>query len=155
MILLKCKLIFHNGKQFDEFIESPQSLITDLKNKANWLHEIPINDILDFIEAFGDSIKTNSNSNFASTSKHLSDFLRRDNLQRELDLSLRGNHLILDNFVNLEKGGNKLYHVQPRGLAAHWIAGNVDELGIFSIIQALITKNVSLIKAPSNYENLF
>ncbi len=154
VILLKCKLIFHNGKEIDEFIESPENLIIDLQNKIEWLHSISINDILDFIEAFGNLIKENSTFTFASTSKHLSDFFKRNNLQRELDLSLRGNYLILDKFVKLEKGGNKLYHTQPRGVAVHWIAGNVDELGIFSIIQALITKNVSLIKAPSNYENL-
>ncbi len=154
VILLKCKLIFHNGQKIDDFIESPENLITDLQNRIEWLHSIPISDILDFIEAFGNLIKENSTFTFASTSKHLSDFFKRDNLQRELDLSLRGNYLILDKFVKLEKGGNKLYHTQPRGVAVHWIAGNVDELGIFSIIQALITKNVSLIKAPSNYENL-
>ncbi len=154
VILLKCKLIFHNGKEINEFIESPENLIIDLQNKIEWLHSISINDILDFIEAFGNLIKENSTFTFASTSKHLSDFFKRNNLQRELDLSLRGNYLILDKFVKLEKGGNKLYHTQPRGVAVHWIAGNVDELGIFSIIQALITKNVSLIKAPSNYENL-
>lgn len=154
VILLKCKLIFHNGKEINEFIESPENLIIDLQNKIEWLHSISINDILDFIEAFGNLIKENSTFTFASTSKHLSDFFKRNNLQRELELSLRGNYLILDKFVKLEKGGNKLYHTQPRGVAVHWIAGNVDELGIFSIIQALITKNVSLIKAPSNYENL-
>ena len=154
VILLKCKLIFHNGQKIDDFIESPENLITDLQNRIEWLHSISIIDILDFIEAFGNLIKENSTFTFASTSKHLSDFFKRDNLQRELDLSLRGNYLILDKFVKLEKGGNKLYHTQPRGVAVHWIAGNVDELGIFSIIQALITKNVSLIKAPSNYENL-
>lgn len=154
VILLKCKLIFHNGQKIDDFIESPENLIIDLQNRIEWLHSISINDILDFIEAFGNLIKDNSTFTFASTSKHLSDFFKRDNLQRELDLSLRGNYLILDKFVKLEKGGNKLYHTQPRGVAVHWIAGNVDELGIFSIIQALITKNVSLIKAPSNYENL-
>ena len=151
---MKCKLIFHNGQKIDDFIESPENLIIDLQNRIEWLHSISINDILDFIEAFGNLIKDNSTFTFASTSKHLSDFFKRDNLQRELDLSLRGNYLILDKFVKLEKGGNKLYHTQPRGVAVHWIAGNVDELGIFSIIQALITKNVSLIKAPSNYENL-
>ena len=91
---------------------------------------------------------------FASDMSFFSDFFAKSNLKQELNLALRGNYKILDNFVKLENGGNKLYHVQPRGLAVHWIAGNVDELGIFSIIQALISKNVSLIKAPSNYENL-
>ena len=119
MILLKCKLIFHNGKEIDEFIESPENLIIDLQNKIEWLHSISINDILDFIEAFGNLIKENSTFTFASTSKHLSDFFKRNNLQRELDLSLRGNYLILDKFVKLEKGGNKLYHTQPRGVAVH------------------------------------
>jgi len=130
------------------------TIVSDLKNKINWLHDIPVDDLLDFIEEFGKSINSKSKTDFASTSKHISDFFAKSNLKQELNLALRGNYKILDNFVKLENGGNKLYHVQPRGLAVHWIAGNVDELGIFSIIQALISKNVSLIKAPSNYENL-
>ena len=154
VILLKCKLIFHKGIESSEYLDSPQTIIDDLKNKINWLHDIHIDDILEFIEEFGNSISSTSNSGFASTSKHISNFLSKSNLQRELKLALRGNHQVLDSFVKLDNGGNKLYHTQPRGLAVHWIAGNVDELGIFSIIQALITKNVSLIKAPSNYENL-
>ena len=154
VIHLKCKLIFHKGIESTEFLDSPQKIIDDLKNKIKWLHEVPIDDILEFVEEFGNSIGATSNTSFASTSKHISDFLSKSNLQREIKLALRGSHQILDNFVTLENGGNKLYHVQPRGLAVHWIAGNVDELGIFSIIQALITKNVSLIKAPSNYKNL-
>lgn len=153
-ILLKCKLLFHKGNNNYEYVDSVQNIVDDLKNKIQWLHDIPIDDILDFIEEFGRIINSNSNSNFASTSKHIVDFLTKSNLKQELDLALRGNYTILDNFVKLQNGGAKLYHVQPRGLAVHWIAGNVDELGIFSIIQALITKNVSLIKAPSNYENL-
>lgn len=154
VIHLKCKLIYHNGNKIDQFIESPENLIIDLQNRIEWLHSISINDILDFIEVFGNLIQENSTSTFASTQKHLTNFFKRDNLERELNLSLRGNYLILDKFVKLENGGKKLYHTQPRGLAVHWLAGNVDELGLFSIIQALITKNVSLIKAPSNYENL-
>ncbi len=44
-----------------------------------------------------------------------------------------------------------LYHAQPRGLSVHWIAGNVDVLGIFSVVQALLTKNTCLIKVSHNY----
>ena len=92
------------GTKIDEFIESPENLDhADLQNKIEWLHSISINDILDFIEAFGNLIKENSTFTFASTSKHLSDFFKRNNLQRELELSLRGNYLILDKFVKLRK----------------------------------------------------
>lgn len=154
VIHLKCKLLFHKGVSSNKDIETIQNIIDDLKIKSQWLHDIPIEDILDFIEEFGNSISSNSNANFASTSKHISEFLSKSNLKQELNLALRGNFTILDQFVKLENGGEKLYHVQPRGLTVHWIAGNVDELGIFSIIQSLITKNVSLIKAPSNFENL-
>ena len=53
------------------------------------------------------------------------------------------NHLEDDEFVDLDDP-NLLFHAQPRGISCHWIAGNVDILGIFSVIQALITKNVSI-----------
>lgn len=153
MTHLKCKLLFHKGISFSEDIDSAQNIIDDLKKNIQWLHDIPIDDILDFIQEFGNSINSNSNSNFASTSKHISEFLSKSSLKQELNLALRGDYTILDQFLRLENGGEKLYHAQPRGLAVHWIAGNVDELGIFSIIQSLITKNVSLIKAPSNFKN--
>ena len=153
VILLKYKLLFH--KEINpESDDSLQMIIDDLKNKLDWLHAVPIDDLLEFVEEFGKSINSHSKTDFASTSKHISDFFTKSNLKQELNLALRGNYKILDSFVKLENGGDKLFHTQPRGLAVHWIAGNVDELGIFSIIQALISKNVSLIKAPSNYENL-
>ena len=108
--------------------------------------------ILDFIDKLGDHWKTEF-SNFNNID-FVCNFLKKENLKKDLTLSLRGNYKVLDKFVTILGDENFVYHAQPRGLAVHWIAGNVDVLGIFSIIQSLITKNISLVKVPHNYETL-
>ena len=72
--------------------------------------------------------------------KHISEFLSRGNLTKELKISLRGNFLVLDDFVQLFDDSEFLYHAQPRGISVHWIAGNVDILGIFSVETSLKLK---------------
>ncbi len=63
-----------------------------------------------------------------------------------VNFALRGDYNILDRFIDL-KQPKYLYHCKPRGLAVHWLAGNVPLLGLYSLFQTLLTKNVSLVKA--------
>ncbi|MSS74071.1 hypothetical protein EXS72_00320 [Candidatus Pacearchaeota archaeon] len=114
-------------------------IIQDLKNKREYIHALKIDDILDYLDAVGKSIEE----------KEVKNFMSKDNLKMMLDLALRGSYKILDDFIELKDG--RLYHVQPRGLAVHWVAGNVKTLGLYSLIQAMITKNVSLVRAPYSY----
>ena len=40
---------------------------------------------------------------------------------------------------------------QPRGIVCHWIAANMPTLGFFSIVQAVLSKNGSMVKMPEEY----
>lgn len=74
-------------------------------------------------------------------------------LRSLLDTGLRGNRLALDRFVELP-GAEGRYGCFPRGVVAHWLAGNVPVLGLFSLLQALLTKNGSLIKLSDGSREL-
>lgn len=128
-------------------------IIETLKKRQDWLHNLLVDDILDFFDKLGKLWKSQNNK-FGTNLKHVGDFLSRENLSRELTISLRGNYHALDEFVELYSDKRLLYHAQPRGLTVHWIAGNVDILGVFSVVQALVTKNLCLIKAPHDYKIL-
>jgi hypothetical protein len=73
-------------------------------------------------------------------------WLRRGNLEPLMDQALRGDRGAIDGFVPLAPESGRRYRAQPRGLAVHWIAGNVPLLGMISVIQGLLTKNANLVK---------
>ncbi len=75
-------------------------------------------------------------------------WLAPERLAAQLDLAMHGTRRYLDAFL---PSGDRLLHAQPRGLVVHWIAGNVPLLGVFSLVQAWLTKNVSLIKVPADW----
>ena len=154
MILLTFKNILSDGILHESSSNDLESLIVNLKSKQEWLHSQKIDDLLDYFDSLGNYWKNSSTDDFGNNLKHISEFLSRVNLTKELKISLRGNFSALDDFVQLFDDSEFLYHAQPRGISVHWIAGNVDVLGIFSVVQALLTKNLCLIKVPHDYSLL-
>lgn len=77
-------------------------------------------------------------------------WMRKLNLQSICDISFKGNRQVLDGFVSLSDSDTRLFRCQPRGLIVHWIAGNVPVLGMISLIQSMLGKNATLIKASRN-----
>lgn len=154
MILLTFKNILSDGILHENSETNLELLIRNLNSKKEWLHSQKIDDLIEYFASVGNYWKNSTDENFGNNLKHVSDFLSRENLEKELKISLRGNFLALDDFISLFGDKEFLYHAQPRGISVHWIAGNVDVLGIFSVVQALLTKNLCLIKAPHDYSLL-
>tara|TARA_Y100000590_G_scaffold469719_1_gene659323 strand:- start:533 stop:1843 length:1311 start_codon:yes stop_codon:yes gene_type:complete len=44
--------------------------------------------------------------------------------------------------------------VVPKGIVAHWIAGNVPVLGIISLFQGILAKNKNIVKVPKQFKNI-
>jgi hypothetical protein len=147
------KVLLSEGQIIDQEIESIEKIIENVKKQREWLHSQIIDDLLDFFEKLGKYWAETFSNEIGINSKHLISFLSKKNLGKKLEIALRGNRNVLEKFVDLSDP-DLIFHAQPRGIVAHWIAGNVEILGIFSVIQAIITKNVSIIKAPSNYKLL-
>ena len=147
------RLLISNGKVADSETDSISESIECIKTSRNWLHEQKIDDILEYVDAVGKKWSNEFQEKIGANTSHVKNFLSESYLQNKLDIALHGDRHSLDDFVDL--GDPKLlFHAQPRGVSCHWIAGNVAILGIFSSIQSLITKNVSVIKAPADYELL-
>ena len=53
----------------------------------------------------------------------------------------------------LLKIGARTLLFKPHGLVGHWVAGNVAILGMLSLVLALITRNISIIKLPQDGED--
>jgi hypothetical protein len=171
--------IFYHGKACNEESEDMEGLVSELKSHLLYLHGLKVDELIGFFDALGKSWAKNPEmkKRFGSTLSHLIGFMSADNLAQMADTALRKRQA-LDGFVRLNdhrtEGGlkregdksrlqttthllanNTLYHAQPRGLAIHWLAGNVPVLGIFSVLESVLTKNVNLVKASSRaYEDL-
>jgi len=147
--------IFYNGKMCDEESHDLEALVAELKSRSPYLHELKIDELIGFFDAVGKSWAKDPGmkKRFGSTLNHLIAFMSAENLQPMADTALRKREA-LDGFVKLG-GEGTFYHAQPRGLAVHWLAGNVPVLGIFSVLESALTKNVNLVKASSkSYEDL-
>ena len=147
------KILLSKGKLLDKETESIQNSIDNVNNQRQWIHSQNINDLLEFFDKLGRYWAEKYSKEIGVNSKHLISFLSKENLGKKLDIALRGNRNIIEKFIDLSDP-ELIFHAQPRGVVVHWIAGNVDILGIFSVVQALITKNVSIIKAPAKYQLL-
>ena len=147
------KILLSKGKLLDKETESIQNSIDNVNNQRQWIHSQNIDDLLEFFEKLGRYWAEKYSQEIGVNSKHLISFLSKENLGKKLDIALRGNRNVIEKFIDLSDP-ELIFHAQPRGVVVHWIAGNVDILGIFSVVQALITKNVSIIKAPAKYQLL-
>ena len=144
------KLLISKGEFVNSEVTTIEESVKAIQNSREWLHSQKIDDVLEYVEIIGKHWSNNFENKIGANSSHVKNFLSKSYLEKKLDIALHGDRHSLDNFVDLGDS-ELLFHAQPRGVACHWIAGNVDILGIFSAIQSLLTKNVSIIKVPSNY----
>lgn len=70
-------------------------------------------------------------------------------LRARLDLALQGRRGYLDRAMSSGGTNRRLLFAAPRGVAVHWLAGNVPTLGMFALIESLLTRNANVLKAPS------
>ncbi len=81
-------------------------------------------------------------------------WMRRNSLEKVLDLNLHGRRQCLDRFIKLFPDDKRLFRAQPRGVLAHWLAGNVPVVGLISLVQGVISKNANILKAAHDYAGL-
>jgi len=144
---MKFKVLLRNGKICDDWSEEMDTIINELRKRVSYLHDLPVMDIINFLDRVGTFWQNEFKKEFGMSLNHLIETLRKENLITTLDTALRKKEA-LDGFVKFREE-SVFYHAQPRGLAVHWVAGNVPLLGLFSVFQTLLTKNVSLVKASS------
>ena len=80
---------------------------------------------------------------------HLVAWCTPHRLRRLLDAGLSGRRGHGDLFLPREDLFNSSKKAFPCGLAAHWLSGNVPLLGMFALVQGILTKNVNILKVAA------
>lgn len=148
-----------NGKPTDVLArDSIDDIVEQVKTGQEALAAIAIDDIIGLF----DSIASNWRQSQHPLTPLIRDkglgflpiWMRRQNLASICDLSTNGHRAALDGFVGLSDEDPRLFRCQPRGLIVHWIAGNVPVLGMISMIQGILGKNATILKASHNDSGL-
>lgn len=160
---IKSDLELHYWK--GEHIDTTQSaelqlkeIITNLNSKKEWLRNQPIDALIGLIgeaskvwmTAEGDlsSMKEKGLSFLANWAKPI-------HLNRIATIGLRNNRQHIDGFRPLNGSRKQFLKANQKGLVCHWLAGNVQVLGMFALLQAIMTKNVNLLKISSKDGGVF
>ena len=131
--LLTCAGEFYEpARQVQDF----QKTVQDLHAGMNLLFETEVDSIVEVLHAFSRSLVRDKDVRRIEGIAFLSNWLRRDNLLRIIDVNL-GDKKFLDHF---QGGDRKLRRAFPRGLVCHWMAGNIPTLALFSLFQSMLAK---------------
>ncbi|MFY9825862.1 MAG: acyl-CoA reductase, partial [Thermoanaerobaculia bacterium] len=71
-----------------------------------------------------------------------------------LDFAFRGCRGALDGPVPSQVNPRAQLLLVPRGLAVHWVAGNVPLIGWFVLAQTVLTRNLNVVKVPRALRHL-
>jgi hypothetical protein len=118
-------------------------IVKSLNSRRDWLAKIPVDSLVALLADFAARLIRDERTRSLEGCMFLSAWLGSNNLGQLLELNLNGNPAYLDGFV--PQGRNYLA-AKPQGLVAMWMAGNVATLPMFSLIPALLAKNVCLVK---------
>ncbi|MEA2034489.1 MAG: acyl-CoA reductase [Euryarchaeota archaeon] len=116
-----------------------------------YLYEYPLDAIIDLLNTLGKKILINDSINRYQGISYISLWLRKENLLKLCRLNYN-NPDYLDKFTALDKKLEMC--AQPRGIVCHWIAGNMPTLAVYSAVQAILSKNGSIIKVPVKYKDI-
>ncbi len=134
-----------------------KEIIASLREKQQWLNQQPVEAIIGLI---GEVAKK-----WASDPKlmrikdrgllFLSLWCDQKHLHSISSVGLRGNIQYIDKFMPFPDSDKHYLKANSRGLVCHWLAGNVQILGMFALVQSIISKNVNLLKVSSRDDGVF
>lgn len=139
---MRCHLL--GGEFIDRDIPLSEIVETIASHRFEFL-AMSTEDIVALLDALGREMVRDKACASLDGASYISLWLRRANLERLLRLEY-GDPSCLDRFVESE---GLMIRAHPRGVACHWVANNVTTLGFFSLMLAVLSKNLSLVKASA------
>lgn len=140
-----------------ESLAQMREIITSLKAQQEWLNNQPVDAIIGLI---GEVAKKWSSDPKLHRIKDrgllfLSSWCDEKHLRSVASVGLRGNIGYMDHFQPFPDSDKHYLMANARGLVCHWLAGNVQILGMFALVQSIISKNVNLLKVSSRDDGVF
>lgn len=144
------EVLLHNGTEQPPVMDLT-GVVDDLKIQQQWLSSVPFEAMVALIGQV--SKKWQESEEYTEYRKGGLDFLARwcspANLRDIADRSLQGTRAHLDGFLPSNGSLSRSMMAVPRGLSVHWISGNVPYIGMFTLVQSILAKNVNLVKVPA------
>jgi hypothetical protein len=119
--------------------------------RINWTRHVeerahlPINIIVALLDAAAQQMYSEEFRGIAGIA-FLASWLRRHNLEKILRLNLGEEITALDTMIDVN---GIAVRAAPRGVVAHWVAGNIPTLAFFSWALATLAKNASIVRVSS------
>lgn len=137
--------------------EQLKEIITSLRGAQTWLREQPVEGLIGLIDIAAKRWMSEPKYQILKDKGllFLSTWCAENNLRRVANLGLRGNIQYADSWLSMQDSEKHQMRANARGLVCHWLAGNVQILGLFALVQAILTKNSNLLKVSKNDEGVF
>ena len=141
----------------EEPLAQLKEIINSLKTQQEWLNNQPVEAIIGLI---GEVAKKWATDPKLMRIKDrgllfLSSWCDEKHLHSVANIGLRGNIGYMDQFLPFSDSDKHYLKANARGLVCHWLAGNVQILGMFALVQSIISKNVNLLKVSSRDDGVF
>lgn len=133
------------------------SIISTLHSRLSLLADMPVEGIIQVISRTAEIWLKDARFDFLKDKGRLflSQWCSEKHLTQVARDGLRGNTAYADTFAAFPDSDSHLLKANPQGLVCHWMAGNVQILGFFALVQAMITKNVNLLKVAAKDGGVF
>ena len=139
--------------------DSLHYIVDELKRNEEWLRNQPVDALIGLISKAADKWSAETSDMPKELQMNGLSFLtawcKPEHLNAMLTEGLNGNRMHIDTFLPVSEASIQYRKAVPRGLACHWLAGNVQVLGMFVLIECMLTKNVNLLKISSRDEGVF
>lgn len=134
-----------------------QSIIDQLNAQGEWLRRQPIEALIGIIGQAAKTWLSDPKFQFLKDKGllFLSQWCEEQHLLQIAKEGLRGNVHYADQFHPFADSSKHFLKANPRGLICHWMAGNVQILGMFALVQCILTKNPNLIKVAAKDSGVF
>jgi len=148
---------FHSGVIGGREPVNLSEVIKDVKGAGENLVYWPVDIIVNILEEFSVMLldrRLPLHNKFPNSGlAYIAGWCRKSNLISNLENTFPNRHM-LDRYIPSDTRPDRAYRVFPKGLVAHWMAGNVPTLSFLSVIQGVLTKNANIIKVASISDNL-
>lgn len=131
--------------------DSLKPIVESLEKQREKIASIPVEQLLALFDNFSRRLPRDPRTARLEGAMFLSAWLGHRNLRQILELNLNGNVEFLDRFTPLSRTymasrPHGMMAAKPQGLVSAWMPGNVGTLPMLSLVPALLTKNVCLMK---------
>lgn len=134
-----------------------KEIIDGLRERQKWIREQPVDALIGLIAEVAKIWLHDPDLGFLKDKGQLflSNWCSVNHLLQVAREGLKGNIQYADTFLPFATSSKHYMRANSRGLVCHWMAGNVQILGMFALVQSIITKNVNLLKVAAKDGGVF